>query len=177
MNGGTLAGYIHELTNSALVLFFVVVVLVGLLLIDAVFVAYSFSNQKFIVIWPLRVLRSVTSAMITIFFIPVFALFILVAVKSDWTSSLGAFAGALSLIIAVLYLTLSFVFTATFYARNPCIPDSMFVAKPHALFDLYYLGVKTLLTGLFIIVHHESYKWLLVLATLFCSVSCAYVDR
>lgn len=63
-------GYIHYVNNVTLGLFYFLVFVVGFIIALAIFVAYSFSNNKITAIWPLRVLRSVTSTLVTIFFLP-----------------------------------------------------------------------------------------------------------
>jgi hypothetical protein len=42
-----------------------------LMIIDIFYVSYSFSQKRFTVMWPLYVLRSVTSLVVTVLFLPI----------------------------------------------------------------------------------------------------------
>ena len=55
--------------------FYSAVIFVTLIIIDIIYVSYSFKIENFYVIWPLHVLRSVCSLVITILFLPVLDIF------------------------------------------------------------------------------------------------------
>ena len=42
-----------------------------LIILDVLFVSYSFSKKKFSIMWPLDLLRSVASLFVTVFFLPI----------------------------------------------------------------------------------------------------------
>lgn len=52
---------------SVYILLFVIL----LIIIDILFVSYQFSKKRFAIMWPLYVLRSVASLIVTVFFLPI----------------------------------------------------------------------------------------------------------
>lgn len=42
-----------------------------LIVLDILYVSYSFSRKRFAIMWPLYVLRSVTSLVVTVLFLPI----------------------------------------------------------------------------------------------------------
>ena len=42
-----------------------------MLMLDVVYVSYSFSKKKFTMMWPLDILKSVASLLVTVLFIPI----------------------------------------------------------------------------------------------------------
>lgn len=58
--------------NPQMYLFFyyLFVLLVILVIMDIIYVSIAFSRNKFGAVWPLRILRSVTSFIVTVLFIP-----------------------------------------------------------------------------------------------------------
>lgn len=59
-----------------IITFYLCVCLVILVIINITYVSYSFSQNRFGAVWPLRVLRSVVSFIVTVLFMPIFELFI-----------------------------------------------------------------------------------------------------
>jgi len=53
-----------------LVIYYVCIFLVFLIIIDIVYVSYSFSKKRFLFMWPLTILRYVCSLIITFLFMP-----------------------------------------------------------------------------------------------------------
>ena len=45
--------------------------LILLIVVDIVYVSYSFSRKRFAIMWPLQILRSVASFVITVLFLPI----------------------------------------------------------------------------------------------------------
>ena len=57
-------------------MFYVGIFIVVFVVLDIIYVSYSFSKKKFAFVWPLHVLRILFSLFITIFFLPLFDYFI-----------------------------------------------------------------------------------------------------
>ena len=55
--------------------FYGAVVFVTLIIVDIMYVSYSFKTENFYVIWPLHVLRSVCGLVVTVLFLPVLDIF------------------------------------------------------------------------------------------------------
>ena len=62
----TLYNYITYTTF--LVFFYIGILVVILILLDIVYVSYSFQQKKFKYVWPLKLLRSVCAFLVTVFF-------------------------------------------------------------------------------------------------------------
>lgn len=61
--------YFNYTTFMISVYFLLVIIL--LIVLDIIYVSYSFSKKRFAMMWPLYVLRSVTSLVVTVFFLPI----------------------------------------------------------------------------------------------------------
>ena len=57
--------------------------LILLIIIDVIYVSYSFSRKKFSMMWPLTILRSVTSLLVTVMFLPITETLISIVECSD----------------------------------------------------------------------------------------------
>jgi hypothetical protein len=72
--------FVHYLQDTSaslyLIVFYISLLLVILMIINIVYVSYSFSRNFFTVTWPLYVLRHVAKAIVTIFFMPLQEIFI-----------------------------------------------------------------------------------------------------
>lgn len=42
-----------------------------LIIVDIMYVSYSFSRNRFVVMWPLYILRSIASLVVTVLFLPI----------------------------------------------------------------------------------------------------------
>jgi glucose uptake protein GlcU len=70
--------------------FYLCVCLVLLIVINIAYVSYSFSRNRFGAVWPLRVLRSVVSFIVTVLFMPIFEVFISMVECEEEIDSTGA---------------------------------------------------------------------------------------
>ncbi len=55
--------------TTFLVIFYSGILVVVLVIIDIIYVSYSFQQKKFKYVWPLTLLRKVCSALVTVFFL------------------------------------------------------------------------------------------------------------
>lgn len=61
--------------TTFLVIFYAGILLVILVIVDIIYVSYSFQQKKFKYVWPLKVLRSVCSLLVTVLFLNFLELF------------------------------------------------------------------------------------------------------
>ena len=138
-----------------LIIFIISVFIVLLNLIVIGIVAYRFINKKAQNVFLLKMLRSVTSLLTTIFFMPVLSIFILICSCSlDRSSSAGGCPAddskillVISVICSLLLCVVSLVVSASFYELDYKSDDAS--ARPHARIELIYLLVKMYLTIVF----------------------------
>lgn len=64
--------YIPNITYlTLLVSVYILLGIILLIIIDIIYVSYSFSTNRFKVLWPLYTLRSTTSLVVTVLFLPI----------------------------------------------------------------------------------------------------------
>lgn len=56
--------------NTYIVVFYILIFIIFLVILDIIYVSYSFTKKKFSFVWPLQVLRSVCSLIVTTLFLP-----------------------------------------------------------------------------------------------------------
>lgn len=155
------------------------IVLLGLVLIDAFVVGYYFSQNQFKYVWTLRYMRLICTLFMTVLYIPVIALFTSMLkncndtsgqMVSCWTGGL-AVRSAVVIIVSIIFVALSATFCLSVFQQDPT-DKSEILGRPHSRIEVYQLLMKTILAISFVILEqHTELHWLLVGLCLFASVS------
>ncbi|KAI9218891.1 hypothetical protein BC828DRAFT_407184 [Blastocladiella britannica] len=157
--------------------------LLGVVLLNAIYVGYSFFRNHIRFIWTLKTLRMLLSICVTSLFIPIVSVLTKSVITcTDTTTGMispcwsGSFlVGSIATtIIGVVFIILTFIVTSTFFEQEPAGKDVL--ARPHARIDLLHLAIRTYLTILFALIRrHDAAdlalrplsdleRWLLVLS-------------
>ncbi|KAI8849643.1 hypothetical protein BC829DRAFT_181328 [Chytridium lagenaria] len=140
----------EKMIKATPVVFNILLSALGVVLLNALFVGFSFSQNRFRFIWTLKLLRVTLGLISTILFIPFLAFFTLAIVncehhdiQSCWTSpyllkTIGTVA------VMTLFILLALCVKATFFEPDPKIKDVS--SRPHSRLDLLYLTCRTTLT-------------------------------
>lgn len=73
--------------NTFVATFYITIVFIVLILLDIIYVSYSFQRKKFAMVWPLLLLRTIVTLTVTVLFIPITEL--LLSMFSCTTNSTG----------------------------------------------------------------------------------------
>lgn len=164
-----------------LIIFIISVFLVFLNLIVIGIVAYKFINKKAQNVFLLKMLRSVTSLLTTIFFMPVLSIFIMICSCSlnRSTNPLGCPSDdskvllIASLVFSVLLCVISLVVAASFYELDYKSDDAS--ARPHARIELIYLLGKMFLTVVFKLFEQSQYHLIQIISILFVGILVTFL--
>mmetsp|Transcript_28347 Transcript_28347/g.50507 ORF Transcript_28347/g.50507 Transcript_28347/m.50507 type:complete len:1521 (+) Transcript_28347:395-4957(+) len=163
-----------------LIIYLILILIVALNLLNAAFVGYRYSRNLVQNVFLLKILRSVTSLLTTVLFQPILSQFVFIfACSTESLDSPGCptvFPELLmvsSILTTLTFGLLSFVVAASFYEQDFHSEDV--TARPHARLELYYLGVKALLTLQFKLFTAPSYHLFGVISNLGFSISVAYL--
>jgi hypothetical protein len=141
---------------------------------------YSFFHNRFSVLWPLKLLRSIGTVSASVAFIPLFQVLMSsyqcgTASAPFWTAlGFSCFGGAhLGHVIVATVLVLFFVALCSLFALTFFEPSQLSLslsAKAHGRMDFLFLVIKTLLVCVVEIWGHELPAWALIGALLTASV-------
>ncbi|OMJ73804.1 hypothetical protein SteCoe_27447 [Stentor coeruleus] len=155
-----------------LILYIIAIFLVFLNLAIICIVGYRFIKKKAQNVFLLKMLRSVTSLLTTVFFMPVLSVFVLIASCSLHRSlNVGGCPAddskvlfISSVIFSILLCTISLVVCASFYELDYKSDDAS--ARPHARIELIYLMGKMVITVVFKMCEQQEYNLLQIFAIL-----------
>ncbi|KAI9204168.1 uncharacterized protein BJ171DRAFT_599351 [Polychytrium aggregatum] len=151
------------IAQSDIILYILMIVLL-LIIINTIFVAYSFSRNQFRYFWTLKILRVTLGLLANVLHIPTLSKFILAMVYCPETLSISDGTPRnmincwspthlpLSIVAAVLltfFMLLITAVKATFFDPDP--NEKNMLCRPHSRVELLYLGCRTVLTVLNII--------------------------
>ena len=183
-------------TKLYIVVFYVVILLIVLLVIDVIYVAYIISSKnKSGAVWPMRLLRSVVSFIVTVMFNPMVEFLLAILECSDkdehgnqlgyyqnynvddmhcWTNTHFTVMVALSIISTIVFVIICTVVQMIFYETKTS--DKITGAKTNSNADLVSLAVKIALIMIYsFLVWDKHLHWIVVSLTLFCGFIQFYV--
>ncbi len=158
-----------EMTSAARLVFYLCLALVAIILIDAVWVGYQFSQNKIRFIFTVKFLRSITDIVIGPLYIPIVAIFTMQlpchGKVGCWTDASHVLIAVAAILIGSLYIALSVTLTGAFYSRDPVAAATSPLARPISRVMMVQLCLKTVLTVCFILLYsfHSMHWFLLVL--------------
>ena len=147
-------------------LLYLALALVFVILADAAFVFYLFSQNSFKQLWTIRLLRTSSSLVMGPLFIPLVTVFIqqtpCLEPVSTCYSSTQTILASISIVGCFFYVALCLILTATFYARDPQSDNP--IARPSSRNSLLHLLVKLALTISFLAFKTmPGAKWFLIM--------------
>jgi hypothetical protein len=153
--------------STSRIVFYLCFALVAVILIDAVWVGYQFSQQRIRFIFTVKFLRGVSEVVIGPLYIPIVAIFTMQLPchgKADcWSDPAHVFPAVCAALIGCLYIALSITLTGCFYSRDPIAAITSALARPTSRVMMAQLGVKTALTIFFILLYpFDSARWFLL---------------
>ena len=183
-------------TKLYIVVFYVVILLIVLLVIDVIYVSYIISNKnKSGAVWPMRLLRSVVSFIVTVMFNPMVEFLLAILECSDkdehgnelgyyqnynvddmhcWTNTHFTVMVTLSIISTIVFVIICTVVQMIFYETKTS--DKITGAKTNSNADLVSLAVKIALIMIYsFLVWDKHLHWIVVSLTLFCGFIQFYV--
>lgn len=176
-------------TQLYIVVFYFMILLIVLVVLDIIYVSYSISSKnKAGAVWPMRLLRSVVSFIVTVMFNPMveFLLAILECSNTDqdgnpleyyqnynvdnmhcWTNTHFTVMVVLSILITIIFIIICTVVQTIFYETKTS--DKADGAKTNSKCDLVSLAVKIALILIYsFLVWKRNLHWIVVPLTLFC---------
>ncbi|KAJ3038903.1 hypothetical protein HDV00_012825 [Rhizophlyctis rosea] len=171
--------------NNAI--FIVLISLLGLTLVNAAWVGYSFSQNRFRFIWTLKTLRTMLGLFANVLYIPSLTIFVsFISYCDDGQSGeSGAacwkdnrlFPSIATVVISVVFVCLVLAVAGTFFDPDP--KDKDVESRPHSRLDVLYVACRTVLIVLQTVL--QTYgnpdgslnKWIMALTCVACSVSLA----
>ena len=183
-------------TQLYIVVFYILILLIVLVVLDIIYVSYSISSKnKAGAVWPMRLLRSVVSFIVTVMFNPMveFLLAILECSDTDengnelgyyqnynvddmhcWTNTHFTVMVVLSILTTVIFVIICTVVQTIFYETKTS--DKADGAKTNSRCDLVSLAVKIALIIIYsFLVWKQKLHWIVVPLTLFCGFIQFYV--
>lgn len=168
----------NPLQNLILYLISIFLVFMNLSIIGIV--GYKFIKKKAQSVFLLKILRSVTSLLTTIFFMPILSLFLLITscALGRSTSEQGCPTDQpillilSSLIFSILFGMVSLIVCASFYELDYKSDDAS--ARPHARVDLMYLVVQGILTVVFKVFEQSEYHLIQISSLLGLGIPMTY---
>ncbi|KAI9334520.1 hypothetical protein DFJ73DRAFT_962976 [Zopfochytrium polystomum] len=177
----------ERLIGTSAVLYDLITTVVGLVLVNALWVGYSFSRNRFRFFWTLKILRGTLGLFATILYIPVLSFFVDNIVDCEdgngpeicWTGP-HVFKTIFSIIIMIIFIGLALAVKATFFEPDPKSKDIS--SRPHSRLDMFYLACRTVLTILAIVLQRvgaredslSHAKWIMTASCLATSSSLAF---
>ncbi|KAJ3109936.1 hypothetical protein HDU96_007041 [Phlyctochytrium bullatum] len=155
----------EKLIKNTPVLFTILLSSLGFVLLNALWVGYSFSQNRFRFIWTLKLLRVTLGLFSTILYIPFLAFFAMAVCECGpnhdltecWNND-NLLKSVLTVFVITLFIILAFCVKATFF--DPDAKTKDISCRPHSRMDLMYLAIRTVLTVLTIVmeVYAADYK-------------------
>ncbi|KAI8613970.1 hypothetical protein BC830DRAFT_420704 [Chytriomyces sp. MP71] len=144
----------EKLIGTNQILYDVLTGVMGLTLLNAAWVGYSFSQNRFRFIWTLKTLRVTLGLFSTVLFIPILAFFTdqISNCRSEDGSDLNCWSGGdlfqsiVTLVIMLLFVGLALAVKATFFEPDPTAKDV--TSRPHSRLDMLYVLFRATLTVL-----------------------------
>eukprot|EP01136_Pigoraptor_vietnamica_P022517 Opistho-1_new@73761 len=150
--------------ESSVIVFYVAVALVFLLLANAAFVGYSFSQNRYRMMWTLTSLRTLSGLASTVLFMPLVGI-LAARLKCDgdgecW-SGVDLFLKVLAIVAGIAFVALGLLCCICFSEPDPA--SRTILSRPHSRIDLYAEAVRAFLTVVFTLVvgHSTSQRWAL----------------
>jgi hypothetical protein len=171
--------FLEGYESTIRLVFFFCLALVVIILIDAFWVGYQFSQNKIRFIFTIKFLRGISDIVIGPLYIPIVAVFTmqLPCVEGDtmcWSSSSHIAIAVIAIIVGVLYIALTVTLVGSYYSRDPISMSPL--SRPISRVMMAQLFLKTLLTITFILLHNfDSAKWFLVVLLIIGSFGLAYL--
>lgn len=172
--------YLRSLNWSTyMTTFYCVVVFVSSLVFAALFVGWSFSIQRFHVLWPVKVLRVTSQLASTAFYIPLTGALLSIYKCEGGVHALSqgikCWSGEhlihsfVAAILIPLFFGTAFCFTAVFIDRN--LTSKNLLARAHGRMDVVHLVVNTVLTAFFTLWNESWSQTLMAVVTLLSSLT------
>jgi hypothetical protein len=180
--------------QAYLVIFYSLVMLVVLVIIDIVYVSIIFSKNKIGAVWPLQLLRSVVSFIVTSLFMPIVEYFValLECSKIDregnvlpqsmntniddlpcWEGS-HVIHATVSIIISVVFCLICAVVLTIFYDQKTSVHQTD--AKTNSTADLFTLGVKICHIMMYsFMIYNPSLHWIVIIFTFILALAQYYI--
>ena len=141
---------------------------VSVIVVNAIFVWYLFSQNSFRMLWTVILLRLTASAMFGPLYIPCLSLLATQLVCKDQSNEgfpcwgvAHSMLVTLAVLFGIMLILIALVFQATYYNRDPT--SASYLARPHSRVQAFQLFVKTLFSVCFtIFADNPSYYWFLV---------------
>lgn len=180
--------------QAYLVIFYSLVMLVVLVIIDIIYVSYVFSKNKIGAVWPLQLLRSVVSFIVTSLFMPIVEYFVAilecskidrdgnVLPKSMNTNidNLPCWEGShiihatVSFVISIVFILICAVVLTIFYEQKTSVHKTD--AKTNSTADIFTLGVKVCHIMMYsFMIYNPSLHWIVVIFTFILALAQFYV--
>jgi hypothetical protein len=150
-------------SSSWRTIFYLSLLLVALLMIDAGFVFWQFSQNRFQQLWTLRLLRVSSSALVGPLFIPIIQIFVqqLSCITGSCGSTEMVAVAWIALFVGVVYISLCLILTLTYYPRNPMSGHPF--ARPSGRHTMYQLALKLCLVIVFQLLGPQNQPWILII--------------
>ena len=152
--------------------------MVALVVMDILYIQYSFSRKRFNFSWPITILRTVMSLGSTIFFIPLLGLFMSILSCRHtvhiyfqelqcWTG-IHLLHSIIGFATALVFLLICCAYTMVMFERRGSLGESL--SKINSRQEIYYLcglGIQTFSVS---VLNTEDEQWTLVLVLLISSM-------
>ena len=176
-------------TQLYIVFFYLIILLIVLVIADIFYVSYILSSKnKSGAVWPMRLLRSVVTFIVTVMFNPMVEFLLAILECSDkdengnylgyyqnynvddmhcWTDANFTVMVVLSVVVTIVFIVICTIVQTIFYETKTS--EDSDGAKTNSKADLVSLAVKIALIFIFsFLVWERSLHWIVVPATLFC---------
>lgn len=154
--------------------FYLLVILIGLVVLDILYVSYSFTRKKFSFMWPLYALRMILTFFITFLFLPILDYFVGVAgclrdpisgklVHHEFTeiecyTPVHLIHTIFSFVITVFFVILAFVVGLCYFECKPLTRDV--TARWNARFKFIYNFYEMVMIFMYAFLYGEEYDYL-----------------
>lgn len=166
-----------------LTIYYLFVLAVTLVILNILYVSYSFSRKYFTYTWPLYVLSKVAKIFVTVLFMPILELFLSLFVckydeidgkyKNSTSTDVVCFEGfhilhmIISLIVSTIFLIICIIVAISFFECSEVSEE--FEAKENSRSDIVMILSKLVSTVIFSFFNDEKYDWFLILVILILS--------
>ncbi|KAJ3211646.1 hypothetical protein HDU67_004369 [Dinochytrium kinnereticum] len=180
----------ERMIQNTPIVFNILLAALGAVMINALWVGYSFSQNRFRFIWTLKLLRVTLALFATVLYNPFLSFFTVVVVECGdthdlsmcWTSAY-ILKSVATVFVITLFIILALSVNVTFFEPDPKVKDM--TSRPHSRLDLLYLACRTILTVLTIVLETygadrtASFKkttavWIMAITCVVSSMLCAF---
>ncbi|KAJ1558862.1 hypothetical protein HK096_000876 [Nowakowskiella sp. JEL0078] len=147
----------HLVPSTDRIVFTTLIVLLAFVLLNTLWVGYSFSKNNFRYMWTLRLLRATLGLFATILYIPILSIFTRIFIQcspsGDYLSTddlvkcwsgLELLVRVGTLVVTLIFIVVVIAVVATMYEPDP--KTKAVLSRPHSRFELLYVGFRTVLT-------------------------------